>query len=877
MKAVKTFLSLFCLVACSLLPLAASAQSVTATLNGLVTDSTGAVLPGATVVLTSNTQSRRYHLTTNASGQFTFPLLQPDIYKLLVSHPGFNPIQVLSVSLHVDDVKTMEIRMHIGLVKNAVTVNADVDLINTSSQVATTIEKNFVQELPLEGRSFQSLILLSPGVVAAPLATGGVGQFSVNGLRTDQNYFTVDGASANNGTLPGANGATNAKYLAGTLPELNAVGTTSSLVSVDALDQFTLVTSSATAESGRQSGGQVQLLSSAGSNRYHGTAFDYLRNEMFDARLYYQRTCTTAGVCKTLPRTKTRQNDFGGRFSGPVRIPFLYNGTDKTFFFFDYEGQRLLSPTSANIYVPSLSFRAQAVAAGSAAAKVLAAFPLPTGAVDSSGYWANFTDVISTPYNTNATSIRVDRNVSDKLHVFARYSYAPSSGNSRTAAIPSLVTSTQQDTISGTVGATYTFTPHLANEFTLNYTRNQGTSLNYLDAFGGATPVDARTLDAPYAGLGTTYATFSLSYNSHSAAFNIGDANITLQRQYQVADHVSYTLGRHTLRAGADIRLLAPIYQPVGYQGTYSFYSAANILNSTLSNYTLTSSQEEHLHYHYFALFAQDSWRPTNRLSFDYGIRWDLDPPPSEESGRRPSFIIVPDPSNLSTTRLATANDPYYKTSLGAVAPRFGGAYVVHTTPGAETVVRGGIGLYFDPNNDLAAAGYSSAPFVNSVSVSAATPYPLPVAKAVPPSVPTLALPLSLNLPALEPNLALPFNMQWNVTLQQAMHGQSLSIAYVGSTGQRLLTTQQLNTAQPSTARNPSPARPNPNFGLIQYSYNQPTSNYHSLQVQVIRPLGKGLQALGNYTWSHAIDDVSNDFSTGTLDRANADFDVRTA
>jgi hypothetical protein len=633
MKAVKTFLSFFCLGLCLFLPLAASAQGVTATLNGVVTDTTGAALPGAAVVLTSTTQDRRYHMTTNRTGQFTFPLLPPDSYKLLVSHAGFQPLQVLSVPVHVDDVKTIEIKMHIGLVKDAVTVNAAADLITTSSEVATSIDKNFVQELPILGRSFQSLILLSPGVVSAPLVTSGIGQFSVNGQRTDANYFTVDGMSANNGVIPGDTGQANAKYLAGTQPELNAVGTTSSMVSIDALDQFTLVTSSATAESGRQAGGQVQLLSAAGSNQYHGSVFDFLRNEFFDARLYYQRNCNAAGVCTTFPKTKTRQNDFGGRFSGPVRIPFLYNGTDKTFFFFDYEGQRLLSPNTVNTYVPSLSFRAQAVSAGSAVAPVLAAFPLPNGAVDSSGYWANYVNAFSTPFNTNATSVRVDQNVGGKLHLFARYSYAPSSGNTRNGTIPSLVSSTQQTTTSGTLGGTYTFTPHLVNEFTLNYTRNQGTSLNYFDTFGGAVPVTAQTLNAPYTGPGTSYATFSFSFNSHAAVFNIGDANITLQRQSQLTDHVSYTVGRHTLKAGADIRLLAPIYQPVGYQGTYSFYSAANVLNSILSNYTLTSSIEEHLHYHYFSLFAEDTWKPTKRLSLDYGIRWDLDPPPTEESG----------------------------------------------------------------------------------------------------------------------------------------------------------------------------------------------------------------------------------------------------
>jgi hypothetical protein len=711
--------------------------------------------------------------------------------------------------------------------------------------------------------------------VAAPLVSNGVGQFSVNGQRTDSNYYTIDGVSANNGSLPGASGGVNAKYLAGTLPQLNAVGTTSSLISIDSLDQFTHVTSSATAESGRQSGGQIQLASRAGSNLYHGTAFDFLRNEFFDARNFFLRTCTTAGVCTTSHKQKSRQNDFGGSFSGPVRIPFLYNGKDKTFFFFSFEGQRLQLPGNVNagIYVPSTSFRTQAQAAGSNAAAFLNALPVPNGAPDTSGNWALFTGTYTTPYNTNATSVRVDQNIGDKLHVFARYFYSPSSGTTRNL---SVLTATQQESTGGTLAATYTFTPKLTNELTLNYSRNTGASLAQFDNFGGATPLSVAALTFPYTGTNSRFAQYSLSYNSHSSTFGVGNTNTTLQRQSEIADTVSYAVGKHQLSAGVDIRLLAPIYQPIGFQANYSFYSASLLLANTLSNYTLTAAQEEHLHFHYLSLFAQDTWRPTKRLSLDYGLRWDLDPPPSEESGRRPASVIIPDPNNLATMRLSTPSDPYYKTSLGAVAPRFGGAYILHDNRGAETVLRGGIGLYFNPNNDLAAAGFSSYPFVTTVSnFAAGTPYPLPASAALPPPVATLTLPVSAVLTALEPNLALPYNMQWNVTLQQAFHGQTVSIAYVGSTGQRLLTTQQLNGSAPYTTAVPSPPRPNANFSYVQYTYNQPTSNYHSLQVQFIRPLSKGLQALGNYTWSHAIDTVSNDFAVGTLDRSDSDFDVR--
>jgi hypothetical protein len=279
------------------------------------------------------------------------------------------------------------------------------------------VDRKFVENMPLNGRSFQSLILLTPGVTAAPGAfTNGQGEFSVNGQRTETNYYTVDGVSANTGMAD--------LTRAGGTPSETAVGTTHSLVSVDALQEFRIRTSTYSAEYGRTPGAQISFQTRSGMNAWHGSLFDYLRNDVLDANNWFN---DNAGLHKTAER----QNDFGSTVGGPVRIPGLYNGKDKTFFFFSYEGLRLTVPQPAlTVDVPDTALRQNSPAA---IQPLLNAFPIQNGAEQGNGL-ALFTGTYSSPSSVNAYSVRVDHTFGDKLQIFGRYADTPSDSLTRLAA-----------------------------------------------------------------------------------------------------------------------------------------------------------------------------------------------------------------------------------------------------------------------------------------------------------------------------------------------------------------------------------------------------------------------------------------------------------
>jgi hypothetical protein len=384
-------------------------------------DQNSAVVPGAEVKLLNPATAFARQTTTNDSGAYTFLLLPPGTYSITAQRDGFAPIRVENIVLNVGDQKSLQVHLKAGSITEMVQIEGNAALINESPAVGTVIDRQFVGNLPLNGRSFQSLILLTPGVTITSAGASDPGQFSVNGQRASTNYFTVDGASANVGVSIAFGGAAPAT-LAGSYPGLSAFGSTSNLVSVDALEEFKIQTSTYSAELGRQPGGQVSLVTRSGGNDFHGGVFEYFRNEALDARDYFNK--------KPAPQPPLRQNQFGGTFSGPLPFfnfgeggPFFTTGKDKTFFFFSYEGQRLRLPISGNAIVPSLRLRS---AAAPAVKPLLDAFPLPTGpeVLDALGQptgWSPYVFSVSPPSTLDATSIRIDHRVNSKFTVFGRF------------------------------------------------------------------------------------------------------------------------------------------------------------------------------------------------------------------------------------------------------------------------------------------------------------------------------------------------------------------------------------------------------------------------------------------------------------------------
>src|SRR6266496_6478808 len=852
----------FLLTAFCLLPTAFS-QTATATLSGTVVDQNGAVVPNADITVENIGTALKRETTTNDEGYFTVPLLPPATYSVTAQRTGFMVTRLETVVLNVGDQKALIIQLKTGDVKETVVVTGEAPLINESPAVATIVDRQFVGNLPLNGRSLQSLITLTPGIVPVPSVTNVTGGFSVNGQRSSANAFTVDGVSANFSadalSIPGP-------HTSGNLPGLTASGTTQSLVSVDALQEFKVETSTYSAEYGRQPGGQISILTRSGTNDFHGSLFDYVRNDVFDANDWF-------ASANRQPKAQERQNDFGGTFSGPVILPG-YNGRNRTNFFFSYEGLRLRLPKFALTDVPTLCLRGSGgCSAGQNSAPpglqpILKAFALPNGRDLGNGF-AEFTSSYSNPSSLNATSIRIDHALNKKLTLFGRYNQAPSESDVRNAPYNlSNITSQRLTAKTLTAGVTALLSAGTSNEFRANYSENFSTISVTQNNFGGAIPLPRTVLipsqyDSPTAQGG---ALFSLpGFTTDFAVVSFVDRNNSRQRLFNLVDNFSHQIGTHSLKFGVDWRRLTPTWSVNSYQLAAYFFSQQSVLNASPEFVSLSALIPTEPIYTNFSAYARDTWRMSRRLTVDVGLRWEVNSPPGEANGHKPP--AVDQINNLATMRLASPGTRLWKTTHNNFAPRVGVAYELNQTSGRETVLRGGFGVYYDTGNDYASRTLSSFPFRGDAFLSNLV-FPLSPSDVAPPPIPILApslVPRYGTLHVFDPHLKLPYTLQWSAAVEQSIgKSQAFTVSYVASVGRRLLQARLLNLTSV-----------NPDFRFVFLTNNRATSNYHSLQAQFQRRLSRGWQALLSYTWSHAIDEDSNSLGLYVPQRGNASFDIR--
>src|SRR6266446_10976017 len=392
---------------------AAPLQAQNAELSGLITDPSNLAVPGARVVVQSADTAATRTVSSNQRGEYSVPALLPGRYNITIEANGFKTIHQNGIVVEVDQRARLDFALTIGSSTESITVQGAAPLLNTSdASVSTLIGNRFVENLPLNGRSFGSLIYPVPGVVLTPTNNSEQGQFSVNGQRPDANYFVVDGVSTNLGTA-GGTGANLGQGGAGQLPATSAFGGTSNLVSLDSLEEFRIQTSTFAPEYGRTPGAQISVVTKSGTNTFHGTVFEYFRNDKLDANDWFANR-------NALARPELRQNDFGGVLGGPIK-------KDKFFFFGSYEGLRVRQPQVAETYVPSLATRQNAPAA---VQPLLNAFPLPNGSNLGNGT-AAFSASYSDPSTLDSSGIRMDYLPSQKMTIFGRYSDAPSTLDQR--------------------------------------------------------------------------------------------------------------------------------------------------------------------------------------------------------------------------------------------------------------------------------------------------------------------------------------------------------------------------------------------------------------------------------------------------------------
>ncbi len=843
----------------------AEAQTELAGVSGRVTDPSGAVIVDAEVEIKNVETNVSSTVKTNRDGLYVIPSLHPGQYLVNVRKPGFKSVTVRELTLNVQDNVVRNFALQLGSVSETVTINGSGLSINTTdAAVSTIVDRQFVENMPLNGRSFQSLLTLAPGVLQVPTnsgtSVGYSGEISVNGQRTEANYFTVDGVSVNTGTAP-TNNIAGAGFSGGT-PGETVLGTTQSLVSIDALQEFRATTSTYSAEYGRTPGGQFSFSTRSGTNDWHGSAFDYFRNEVLDANNWFNKS-PLLGL--PVGRLKERQNDFGGTLGGPVMVPGLYNGRDKTFLFFSYEGLRLTVPQPVNAYsVPSAALRQQAPAV---LQPFLNVFPLPNAGDDGLNDGLGiFNLAYSAPSSLDNVSVRVDHSFGDKLRIFGRYADTTSDGWSY--AYPAIKNTSSIDVRSLTIGATSAITSRQLNDFRFNLTQNKMSFAYTSTDLGGAKPLEIGDLvgpdGRPLQFLGSQLG-FGLGFGGFPSWTLLANSNS--QYQLNVTDTYTWSRGGHQFKIGIDWRRLTTSARPITFDEFANFNSEASLLANNgdfVGAASITSVPVEPV-YHNFSTFVQDEWKASSRLSVSAGLRWDINPAPGNLRG--PSPYTVDQIADLNTTKLAPTNTPLWATDWKGIAPRLGVAYAIRQDSGKETVLRAGFGIYYDLGNTLGSNGFTNAVGFSSSAYYSGVPFPLTASQATLPP-PNNSPPYNATVYGFDPKLTLPYTMQWNLALEQRLsRTQTLTVNYVGSGGRKLLKGISYNPTS------------NPNFslgnGLLVVS-NGAISSYNALQIKYEKSLSHGLQGLASYTLSHSIDDRStNFFSQVALLRASSDFDIR--
>jgi hypothetical protein len=848
---VRVKLTVLCFILFVLFINTAPAQSPTGTVSGIVLDPSGGAIAGAQVLIINEATAVQYPGKANGEGYYVVPNIPPGTYRIQVSNNGFKTIIKPDIVIHVEDALAINFSLPIGAASEIVTVQGGAPLINTeNAAVSTVIDRNFVESLPLNGRSFNTLLQLTPGVVIAPISSGFEhGQFSIAGQRTDANSFSVDGVSANFGA---GSTAGMGQSGTGTAQAFSALGGTSSLVSVDALQEFRIETSSFAPEFGRSPGGQVILTTRSGTNAFHGDAFDYFRNTAMDANNWF-----SDDAIPQIPKAPEHHNDFGGVVGGPI-------WKDKTFFFASYEGARLGLPSTVEIQVPYFGSTVPGCMPSAAIAPFLEAYPKPNGPASSATCTGQFTGAFPNKATLDAGSVRIDHTFNGRFSIFGRYNDAPSQLANRSASLSEIDT-TIANTRTLTVGVDMTLSGRLFNALRGNYSTQHAGLSQALDSFGGATPPNANVLFG------------SLPPGQSSAVFlpldgtqnySVGPDARNRTKQINFVDDLSFNLASHQLKFGGDYRAI--FLDNVPFQNGLNYVSLGVqdlISTGQVFLFVTQSSLPARILSQATSLYARDSWKASRRLVLTYGVRWELNPAPKGLGST--TLAAWSNINNPSTITLAPTGTSLWNTTYGNFAPRLGVAYSLDQA--GSLVLRAGAGVFYDlgagasanlaayfPNGAVARYLSQSVPIVNIASF-------LPTISAMPP------YPASGTV-GFDPNLKLPRSYQWNVALEKSFGGQqTVSATYVGQAGRDLLRTEALY-------------QPNANFsGGFDLTRNDARSNYNALQLQYRRPLLSRVQLLLNYTYSHSLDNASNDIIAGfsntvisaANDYASSDFDVR--
>ncbi len=841
-------------------PWSLAAQSSVATLSGIVLDEQQGTLGGAKVSLLDAAKGLSRQTVADANGSFVFSQLAPRTYELRVERAGFATAKYAGVVLNANDQRSIRLTLTVAPRGETVSITSEAPLVAESPAVATVVDQRFIENQPLNGRSFQTLINLAPGVNLAPSGVVDQGQFSVNGQRTGTNYFTVDGVGANFG-LP--NATTPYEGAGGGVPSFSIQGSTSALASVDAVQEFTIQTSTYAPEYGRQPGAQVAIVTRSGTNALHGSLFEYLRNDKLDANNWFANF-------NRLERPTLRQNDFGFTVGGPVHIPKVYQGQNRTFFFVSYEGLRLIQPViSVPSRVPSLASRERATGL---LKSLLEAYPLPVAApLADAPHETPYVASFSNPSRLNATSFRVDHTLSTRFNVFARYNHSPSENRERGRfATPSFVARLPGNTKTFTAGSTMLLTAAFTNDLRFNWSQSYAAQIYTQDTFGGAKLLSTSQLLPTFAHPITSLYYLTIGGNDENT-LSPGTFSANTQHQINLVDTANWTVGAHNLKIGFDYRRLAPSIGGRLYTKTLTVPTITQLVTGIAPSAQIRQVETFlEPRYQNFSAFFQDAWRINSRVTLTYGLRWEVNPAPSDAKGNY--VLTVQGLDNPRTATLANRGTRLYDTTFANLAPRVGIAYQPFRS---GTVIRGGIGIFYDLGTSFTGTALSPGnyPFSRSLDLTNVA-IDSPALNATAPAV--SSNPPYPRLFAYADGYRLPYTVQYSFAVEQPFgQANALSVSYVGASGRRLARVESLRP----------PVLQNTSFVRIDFVNNEGASNYNALQMQFKRRFSRGLQALLAYTWAKSLDTASDESITNlqapalrvnpNADRGPSSFDIR--
>ncbi len=878
-------------------------QQPTAQITGIITDASGAVVDGASVEVSNLTTGVSQKTVSNASGNYLFPVLNPGTYNLTVEKPGFETVTRTGIELTVSQVARFDFALQVGATKQSIVVNATAPPLDASTAaIGQLVDTKQIEGLPLNGRNFLQLAQLSIGVhppKPGDRTTLG-GSFNANGVRSQLNNFMLDGVDNNEKIV-----------------DQQSSSPVVIQPSVDALQEFRVETNNFSAQYGYSAGAVVNATIKSGTNRLHGDAYEFLRNNVFDARSFF--------LSPGLKKPPFRQNQFGGTLGGPLKRNrwFLFGSLEQTQQ--DIGNTQVLTvPTQAMkngnftgiapIYDPN-STKANpngsgyvrtlfandtipAIDISPVAEKLLALEPLPTLPGTINNYVVSPTETT----RVRRFDMRSDYTVSEKDQLFGRFSYAPDTAVNPGPFAPPLVGSTNfqtanhSDTAYGAaLGETHIFGPAVVNEFRLGYNR----------VHDNLTPFDTSYIDSQFGiqGVPELPGVTGLPEFTISGFAGLGEAtflpNDKISETATVEDHVSWVRGKHSLSVGGDYRWVRSwFYISSAARSDYTFNGTftenlqaptgtgsglADFLVGLPSNAELSNTISGDLRYKYIGAYIQDDWKATDKLTLNFGARYELWTQPVERKNQQGNFLVNPPrfiypnsaylpgipASDVAMLPNGVNGRALLATDTNNIAPRFGFAYQL--TP--KTVLRGGFGQFFADDPEIGASSRLTAnpPFYQDVTfpTNQVTPI-INLNSGIPANTVGTNFNLaSASLAAWSTNFKQAYVYHWSFGAQQQLGRFILEANYVGTSGFELPVSYNVNSALPGGAAVAS-RRPIQGFGNITLTTPMGDSDYNALETRLERRFANGLSLLLSYTYSKAIDDGGEQL-IGDLQLRNAE------